>query len=370
VRLARILAAAGTIATIVAPAARADGLPVLGIDVGSSGVTVPGAGVRYVTLPAGRSTIVAAVQRDGGRIVRSFSWPGTFTIPAVAYDGSAGGLSADRRTLVLIEPRVRFPRAQTRLLVVDARSLRQARLVQLRGDFSFDAVSPDGSRIYLIQYTSATDPTRYLVRSYDARDRRLEPRPIVDPRDRTEKMRGNPISRATSFDGRFAYTLYDGGGSHPFIHALDTARGTARCIDVDLLPAQTPLWDLRLRMSSDGSSVTVVRGARSLLALDTHTLTLTAATRRAASKGRPTVLYAAAALLALLLMLALLVARRAGALRAGGGPASSAGRRDPRRAAVPRAARGFAARALRATRATPRTAPARPSPSPVSPPRP
>jgi hypothetical protein len=269
-RLALIRAA---VAAIAAPSARADGLPVIGIDVGSSGVTVPGSAVRYVTLPSGRSTIVAAIQRNGGRIVRSFRWPGAWTIPAVAYDGTAGGLSADRKTLVLIEPRASFPRAKTKLLVLPAQTLRDATLLDLRGDFSFDAVAPDGSRVYLIQYTSSTDPSRSRVRSYDVRQLRLEVRPIVDPRDPGEKMRGRPLSRATSAAGRFAYTLYDGGGAHPFVHALDTTRGTARCIDVDGLPAGIDLWNLRLRLSPDGRSVGIFDRGRPLLALDTSTLT-------------------------------------------------------------------------------------------------
>lgn len=256
------------IAAIVVTTASADGLPVLGIDVGSSGVTVPGAAFRYVTLPSGRSTIVAAVSRNGGQIVRYAVVKGSFTIPAVAYDGSASGLSADRRTLVLIEPRRSFPRKRTKLLVLQAKTLRRTGVIDLRGDFSFDAVSPDGSRIYLIQYTNPADPTRYLVRSYDVRQRRLDARPIVDPRDAAEKMRGNPISRAPSADGRFAYTLYDGGGAHPFIHALDTARGTARCIDLDGLPAGIQLWDLRLRMKKDGGLLEISYRGQPLLALD------------------------------------------------------------------------------------------------------
>ena len=367
--LARFVAAAGMVAAIAAPVARADGLPVLGIDDGSSGVTVPGSGVRYVTLPAGRSTIVAAVQRNGGRIVRAFTWPGTWTIPAVAYDGSAGGLSADRRTLVLIEPRVRFPRARTRLLVVRAGTLRDARLVDLRGDFSFDAVSPDGSHVYLIEYTSPKDPTRYLVRSYDATRWRLDPRSIVDPRDPSEKMRGNPLSRVLSADGRLAYTLYDGGGAHPFIHALNTVRGTARCIDLDGLPAGLQLWDLRLRMSADGRSVAISQRGRALLALDTQTLAV-GPPAHAGAAGLPVTIYAVLAVAVALLTLAALAARRAGALRAGGDPASSGDPRGRRRAGVRAAVRARAARAPRATRPTPRTAAARPSPGPASPPRP
>lgn len=257
------------LASFAAPAATADGLPVLNVDVGASGVTASGGAVRYLTVTVGNQTVVEATRRGGGQIVRMQSWPGTWTIPAVAYDGSASGLSADRRTLVLIEPRTSFPRAETRLLVLQARTLRQADVIQLHGDFSFDAVSPNGSRIFLIHYTSAIDPTRYEVRAYDVNARKLVARPIVDPRDATEKMRGNPLSRVMSPDGRFAYTLYDGGG-HPFVHALDTAASTARCIDLEGIPAKTNLWTFRLHLSNGGRVLTVDHGATTFASLDTQ----------------------------------------------------------------------------------------------------
>ena len=158
---------AALVAALAPAAAHADGLPVLGIDVGSSGVSSGPEGDRYVTIPAGSRTIVERVAQDGGQVLAWRSLPGTFTIPAVAYDGSAGGLSADGTTLVLIEPRTSFPRATTRLLVLGSDSLRPRRLVKLKGDFSFDAVSPDGSWLYLIHYVAPSDPTRYLVQAYD-----------------------------------------------------------------------------------------------------------------------------------------------------------------------------------------------------------
>jgi hypothetical protein len=251
-------------ALLLVPAAAGDGLPVLGVDVGSTGITAPGGTVRYVTAPVGGSTLVEAIRRDGGQIVRLQSWPGSWTIPAVAYDRTPGGLSADRRTLVLIEPRTSFPRRRTRLLVLDAQHLGSAGVVVLRGDFSFDAISPDGSRLYLIQYTSRTDPTRYLVRAYDVRTHGLEARPIADPRNPAERMRGNPLSRVASANGRWAYTLYDGGGSRPFVHALDTAAGTARCVDLGRIPAGINLWSLRLHLVHGGRELTVNAGARVL----------------------------------------------------------------------------------------------------------
>lgn len=255
------------IALLAVPAARGDGLPVLGIDVSAKGVTAPGGSVRYVTVTPGNVTVVEAIEKRTGRIVRSSDWVGKYTIPAVAYDRTAGGLSADRDTLVLIEPRAAFPRARTKLLVLHARTLGYEKLVDLRGDFSYDALSPDGARIYLIQYTSKIDPTRYVVRSYDVGRGRLDAKPVVDPRNATEQMRGNPMSRVTSRDGRYAYTLYDGDGVHPFIHALDTRDATARCIDFSV-PRGTNLWLARLRLSADGKSVAVVYRGAELYTLD------------------------------------------------------------------------------------------------------
>src|SRR5438067_12031197 len=99
-------------AGVGATTARADGLPVLGIDVGGTGVVARSGDARYVTMPANGNTVVARVNPHSGRILGSTLVRGNFTIPAVAYDGSVGGLSAAGRTLVLVQPRAGFPRAQ------------------------------------------------------------------------------------------------------------------------------------------------------------------------------------------------------------------------------------------------------------------
>ena len=316
-------AAALVVASLAVSTARADGLPVLNVDVGASGVAAPGGTVRYVTVTGGKETVVEATRRGGGQIVRMRNWPGTWTIPAVAYDGSASGLSADRRTLVLIEPRTSFPRMNTKLLVLDARTLASAGVILLDGDFSFDAVSPNGSRIFLIHYTSPNDPTRYEVRAYDVAAHKLLPKPIVDPRDAAEKMRGNPLTRVTSPNGRIAYTLYDGGG-HPFVHALDTAASTARCIDLDGLPVKA-LWALRLRLANQGHVLNVDLGTKSLASLDTRTWQPSARAGGFRWWWLALVLAAVSAI-----AVALAAARRAGV-----GPASSGGLRGRRRSASP-----------------------------------
>jgi hypothetical protein len=261
-----LLAALIVAASAGATRSRADGLPVLGVDAGATGIAAPGQD-RYVTIPAGPNTILARVIQDGGKIRNSRLLHGTFTIPAVAYDGSAGGISGDGRTLVLITPRTSFPRVETTLRVIDTRRLKTRGLIKLQGDFSFDAISPRGASLYLIQYTSALDPTRYLVRRYDLLGNRLVAAPVVDPHEPGEKMRGQPLTRATSRDGRWAYTLYDGAGKTPFIHALDTRRGNARCIDLVAL-AGADLSNLRMRIEEPRNSVEVMRADEPLLTVD------------------------------------------------------------------------------------------------------
>jgi hypothetical protein len=304
---------AALVAAFLPASAHADGLPVLGIDVGSTGVASSVDGARYVTLPVGSRTIVERVAR-GGRVLAWRSLPGTFTIPAVAYDGSAGGLSADGTTLLLIEPRVGFPRATTKLLVLNSDGLKRRRLVTLRGDFSFDAISPTGSWLYFIHYTSPTDPTRYLVQAFDVQRGRLLAKPIVDPKAPGEKMRGNPLARTMSADGRWAYTLYDGAGATPFVHALDTVARSAHCIDLDGIAAGTDLWQLRLRVDRDGKRLVVGDSAAPLLTVDLRTLRVARATAVAARLGEsrhfPTPLLAGAAGLLVVLVSSVIWMRR------------------------------------------------------------
>ncbi|HEY3019958.1 MAG TPA: hypothetical protein VGJ32_07175 [Solirubrobacteraceae bacterium] len=285
----RSTATAALLLLVLAAPARGDGLPVLGVDAGYTGVA--GGGIRYVTLGNGaRSTTLAAVRRQAGQVLNARVLPGAFTIPAVALDGSASGLSADGRTLVLIRPRASFPQARTVLAILDVPALRVRRVVRLRGDFSFDAIAPDGRLLYLIQYVSRTDPTRYVVRAYDVRARRLISAPVVDPRERGEKMRGLPQTRAASTDGRWAYTLYDGGGGEPFVHALDTRAATAVCVDLPQLAGRADLG--RLRLVRKPGKLSVVAGRGSVVEIDTRTFSVRRPTPRheatvARDAGRP-----------------------------------------------------------------------------------
>jgi DNA-binding beta-propeller fold protein YncE len=155
------LGVALVIASAFPATAMADGLPIPGVYTDPAGVAAPGGKEHYVTRQEGDDSTVVRALGQNGRLLRSTTVSGRFVIPAVALDGSPGGLSADETTLVLIQPRRRFPQSETHLEVLDAPSLVLKERRRLRGDFSFDAISPDGSHIYLIEYLSRRDPTEY-----------------------------------------------------------------------------------------------------------------------------------------------------------------------------------------------------------------
>jgi hypothetical protein len=194
----------------------------------------------------------------------------------VAFDGATTGLSANGRVLVLARPTRVFPPTSTRLAVLDARELVIRRELSLHGFFTLDAISPDGHWLYLIQYGSSPDFLDYRVRALDTRTGRLAASDVVDPRDPGEQMGGLPMTRTMSQDGRWAYTLY-GGGDETFIHALDTVRATAACIDLEMLPPESDLSGYKLRLSPDGSRVRLRDAVGSLVAtVDARTFAVSA----------------------------------------------------------------------------------------------
>jgi hypothetical protein len=246
--------------------AGADGLPVVG-ETPAAELASPGGFARYGTVEEAGGTVVLRLERDGGRVFASGFLPGRFTIPVVAYDGSPAGISPDGGTLVLVRPRVAFPRSRTTFAILDGWTLRVRSVTTLPGDFSFDAVSPGGSTLYFIEYLSPDDPTEYAVRAFDTKAGEVVREPIVDRTEPNEDMGGNPLSRATSADGRWAYTLYDGAGSAPFVHALDTVAREAHCIDLDALAGRKDLPDLRLRLGS--GSLAIVSRKEPVAVIDT-----------------------------------------------------------------------------------------------------
>jgi hypothetical protein len=214
-------------ALVLAPAAAADGFAQPASQLGL-GVLSPDNATRYLAAPAGQSTTLLAISAKGGQITNETDILGSYGIPQLTFNAQVGeGLSQDGRTLVLGDTQ---QLAYSHFLIYDARTFRMTNSVVLKGTFSYDALSPDASRLYLIQRPSATDYQHYVVRAYDLQTNRLLPGRIADRTQKSWVMQGYAMTRTTSADGRWVYTLYQNPGGYPFVHALDTVRGVAHCI--------------------------------------------------------------------------------------------------------------------------------------------
>jgi hypothetical protein len=236
-RLSLCLAAAAG-ALVLAPAALADG-PLL-VTQGGAGVASHDGAFHYVAVPYGTSgTLVEKIDVAHAGVFWWMRLPGAWGTPTIGNGAINGqGLSRDGRTLVLESNSGPFA-SPTKFLVIDPRRMKILRTIALRGAFSFDAISPNGSRMYLIQYTHAAsnDLSHYIVRGYDLRTNRLLPGKIADRREGEDSMAGYAQTRTTSAGGRWVYTLYQKPSGEPFVHALDTVGGAAYCIDLPSSPS-------------------------------------------------------------------------------------------------------------------------------------
>jgi LPXTG-motif cell wall-anchored protein len=258
---------------ILAGVAFADGLPIPGVVVKPGGVAAPGSTLHYEASSKRGITTVSRTDSTSRRPPVHLRFPGNYTTPAVAIDGTPAGISADGSTLAVIKPRVRFPQTRTHLALLRTEPLTVTDRLDLKGDFSFDAISPDGSRLFLIQYLSKANPEDYAVRELDTRTGKLEPKPIVDPTEADpDEMRGLPLTRVSSRDGRWQYTLYTGKGK-PFVHALDTQRGRAHCIDLPAAAGVPSPYNERLTRPDAGGDFAVTdHGSVVLATINAQTL--------------------------------------------------------------------------------------------------
>jgi len=247
---------------------------------GGEGAKAPGNPSSYVALPDGRNSVIQEL-RDGG-VVRWKPIKGRYGVPQVALDGTKTGLAANGQTLVLGEIPDSYPIRETNLLVLDARSLRIDQRIHLRGWYSVDGTSLDGSVLYLVHYTKPTrDPSAYEVVGYDRKTG--EQRVIMDPDEPDEEMSGQPVARVS--DGIVEYTLYD-NPEEPFVHALDTGAGTAECIDLPQLKGQD-LYSLPLRLDGDALRIggVVIDTTTKAVATPTPHATATPAAAQAEDEG-------------------------------------------------------------------------------------
>jgi hypothetical protein len=271
--------------TFLSAAAASGGGPTPGTMDGGAGVL--GGNVRYVTVGNGRTTTLETVRVKDGNVLGWIDLTGSWGIPAVTFDGTTGGLARNGSTLVLgqngfgtcTRGRCTMLRTTSRFAIVTPKTLRRRETVVLSGDFAFDALSPSGRMLYLIEHRSSTNLTSYLVRGYDLAHQRLLPGAIADRTQRGWVMHGTPVSRATTANGRFVYTLYQNPGGFPFVHALDTVRSVAHCVGLPWRDDQSVIGTMKLSLRDNGRTLALAvpwsgsspPATLPSFAIDTHT---------------------------------------------------------------------------------------------------
>jgi hypothetical protein len=191
---------------------------------------------------------------------------GRWRLPTIGDDPVPVGVSLDGSTVVLVEDTEASVRSTSRFLVLDRSSMflnsphpAVMQIVELAGSFEFDALSPSGRVLYVVEHLSTGPAGHYQVRAVDLPAGTLRPDVIVDKRKIGEEMAGWPISQLRAPDG-VVYTLYR-GLEHPFVHALQSADGFAVCIDLPIGDRgldPDPVTDWGLAAAPDWSSVYAV----------------------------------------------------------------------------------------------------------------
>jgi hypothetical protein len=281
---ARLLPSLLAVLVVATPSAHAGGLPPTALDAGPEGVLDHAGEHRFTAVPLATKTVLTKSETRGGRVLRATILDGRWGVPVVADDGTSAGISADGATLVLTRVARAYPRRHTAFAVIDTGSLAVRDTVELGGEWRFDALSPGGRWLYLVEQPDRLYPGGATIRAYDLSSHRLLPS--------GEPLRGSPIARTTGPGGRLEYTLY-AGGRRAFVHALDTVRRTSLSLDLPrTVTGHRRLWALRLAIRRD--KIAVLNGDRIVASAARRP-------RRASAGGGPPWLAVAAALTGLLL---------------------------------------------------------------------
>jgi hypothetical protein len=183
--------------------------------------------VSFTAAKGDGGTLIRAISTEDGTVLRSRTFKGQYGIPTIQSGKPGEGLSRDGKTFVL--ENVGFADT-SRFMLVSTSDLSPVDSFTLNGTYVFDALSPSGSMMYLIQHQTTQDVNHYIVRGYNLRTHALLPRRIADKTQESWVMQGWAVTRTTSPNGRWVYTLYANPGGYPFVHALDTVTSVAHCV--------------------------------------------------------------------------------------------------------------------------------------------
>ena len=216
----------------------------------------------YTATPHGAQTTVLVTDVQTEKVIHSITLSGIYS--TAGYDYTNAVISFDGHWLAL---RAQSSTSATSTFAFINTHTQQVETITLNGPFSLDAVSPDGSRIYLLQQLNDASG-HYLVRLYNVNQHQLYPQPIADKSDINDpRMVGSGLTRVASSDGKRVYTLYiDTTSNIAFIHALPLANNfyLARCIDLPTGKSSQSATLLRyytLALSADGSTLYATNAA-------------------------------------------------------------------------------------------------------------
>jgi WD40 repeat protein len=211
---------------------------------------------------AGHTTI-SIYNTQNGALVRSLSIAGAYTTAGREFNDAV--LSGDGRWLAL--RLLSSSTSATTIALVDTQAGKLVKTIHLNGDFDLDALSIDGSSLYLLERLH-DGSGHYYVRLYNISAHQVNQMyqaPIVDKSELNDpNMTGTAIVRQGASNGSEVYTLYTDTYHHlAFVHILPLDPGFpfARCIN---LPAGTNPDLLRyytLVLSADGSTLYAANAA-------------------------------------------------------------------------------------------------------------
>ena len=206
----------------------------------------------YTAIPQHGQTKITVTNTQSGTIIRNLTIPGTYS--TIGSDYTKSVLSSDGHWLALRQ--LEQTDGKTTFALVDTQKGTLVKTFSLPDDFDLDAVSPDGSRVYLLERLHDTTG-HYYVRRYDVSSNQLFQGIIADKSELNDpRMLGSALTRQMAQDGSRAYTLYtDTRSNIAFVHILPLASdfNGARCIDLPAGKSSDLLSYYTLALSSDGS---------------------------------------------------------------------------------------------------------------------
>lgn len=263
---------------------------------------------RLVTANADTvGTIVRDVAAEDGSSGPVLDVKGRWRLPTIGSDRTPVGVSADGSTFALVSadaPAAGAAATTSRFAIIQhldgtqptrtrTAPIRLTKVIELQGSFEFDALSPDGSILYVVEHLDGQTGA-YQVRAVDVATGKLRDGVIVDKRNVGEAMAGWPVGQMRRPDG-VVLTVYR-GAEHPFIHALNTVQAWAICIDLPATGASdtAAAGDWGIAAGPDGQTIYAINATLGIAAEinATELVVKRTASLRTASIGAPSIILA------------------------------------------------------------------------------